>query len=73
MSFCGTVALFIPASDIKNVHPARTCCNPCPTRAGFFGVVEFSGCAVLLYTYTWCMHLVTKYVCDQDLECCVAK
>ena len=48
MSFCGTVSLFIPASDIKNVHSARTC-NTCSTRAGFLGVVGFSGCAVLLY------------------------
>ena len=30
MSFCGTVAIFIPASEMKNVHPARIC-NTCPT------------------------------------------
>ena len=31
MSVCGTVALFIPASDMKNVHPEGTC-DTCPTR-----------------------------------------
>ena len=59
VSYFDIVALFIPASDMKNLHPVRTC-NTCPTLAGFLGVVEFSGCAVLLYTS--CMHLVTKYV-----------
>ena len=91
------VTIFIPASDMKNIHPAPTC-NTCPTRefmrmasllawhmnlkelllglavsssfkllmnpvqirAGFLGVVEFNGGAVLLYIS--CMHLVTKYL-----------
>ena len=59
MSFCGKVSLFIPALDMKNEHTAPTC-NTCLTRAGFLGVVEFSGCAVLLDTL--CTHFVTKYV-----------
>ena len=59
MSFCGTVALFIPASDIKNVHPARTC-NTCPTRAVSSELLSLVDVTVLLYTS--CMHMVTKYV-----------
>ena len=31
VSFCGTGVVFIPASDMKNVHLARTC-NTFPTR-----------------------------------------
>ena len=29
LSLCGTVAIFILASDMENVHPARTC-KTCP-------------------------------------------
>ena len=49
---------------MKNVHPAHAC-NTCPTRAGFLGVVEFSGCGVIV------VHEFGDKICDQDLEFCM--
>ena len=55
------VPFSFPATDMKNAHPARTC-NTCPVRAGFLGVVEFSGCASRMHMMTKCVIKIWNFV-----------